>query len=159
MRNSIVVTIGGILTLLLLSPFAAAVGLGKAGPVGGTGGVKFETSIGRIVAFQVWAGTRVDGISLWFSDGSHKHLGREGGTKFKRQVLPADVDIVGIVGRAGDRIDQIEFIFSNGARRGPYGKYGGKPFEFYVPPNCAIGGLFGRHGDEIDRLGILYLCQ
>jgi endonuclease/exonuclease/phosphatase family metal-dependent hydrolase len=130
---------------------------------GGTGGSPFnfidDISDSEIETISLRSGTRVDGISLSYSDNIELSCGGAGGTVNSLDISDGDYikDINISIGTKSDtdRVFYIEIITNEGnVLEG--GTQTDNNESFSAPSGYYIAGFFGRDGDELDKLGVIY---
>ncbi|ANB12511.1 putative metalloendopeptidase [Sugiyamaella lignohabitans] len=99
----------------------------------------------QIRAIRVFAGRALDGIELFFFDGSSTLFGKQGG-KPNDFPLEAGETLVGLMVRTGAWVDGAQIITSH--RRSPvYGNStGGGVHELIAPTGYQLAGLYGNIG-------------
>ena len=120
----------------------------KTGPWGGGRETPFEDDPkGKtITAVRVYAGTKVDGIEIFYDGVSGGLHGAAGGNRYHYDLLPGE-RIAGLRLRAGEAIDALWFETTAGRRIGG----GGRGGIYYIgdPPddaNATLYSIAGRQG-------------
>jgi len=146
----------------------------KLGPVGGTGGEKFDARLPGLVdewkisQIELRSGKRIDQIEItWDSthgdSKSSPSFGGQGGDR-SEVLIPGDDYLTKITGtvawvhegdRMRDQVVSLRFICRSGeGSEKEYGKPGSVPFYLECPEGYQIVGIFGLAGTEVDALGV-----
>lgn len=142
--------------------YAAAGDIAMSDPFGGGGGTPFNQlallPASRIASVTLQSGTRVDGLSLGFANGSS--LGIGGTANASSIALDADEYIKQVTLHKAERngSDRIFYarIATNKGKQLVGGTMRTDAVTYTAPDGWYIAGFYGRAGAELDRLGVIY---
>lgn len=139
--------------------------LGKAVPIGGTGGNEFDDEglckKAKISEITVKWGRLIDSISIGYTSGETVTHGGKGGKETLVISLSDNEYITGISGKYVKQIDSMT-ITTNIRSYPPAGGQGGKePYSLSIPggSNLMVNGFFGRSDSYLDAIGIMCVVR
>ncbi len=130
---------------------------------GGPDGLRFDDAVApgeRLLGFDVYFGSIIDGLTLVGSEGTRPRRTLSG--QLARVRLAAGEHITAIFGEAGvfmsmELVSKLGFETSHGRRLGPWG-WNPEPlpaFRLEAPPGTVVVGLCGRSATWLSAVGIL----